>query len=288
LSSKTVRVTVLVDNDASEAAETPRAAQPTLATEHGLALWIESDDKHILFDTGQGPSLRHNAPALGIDLVQTDFLILSHGHYDHTGGLEYALGLAAHAQLYAHPATSETRYSVRDGKARSIGIPRRPRKVLRRLPAERVHWVLGPTKLTEHVGLTGPIPRITAFEDTGGPFYLDKAGWRPDPIEDDMALWVNTDEGLVVCLGCAHSGVANTLRYIRELSHGAKVRAVIGGLHLLSASTERTERTVEALRQLDIPRIAPCHCTGKDASRALAKALGRRVSPCVAGAVLEF
>jgi 7,8-dihydropterin-6-yl-methyl-4-(beta-D-ribofuranosyl)aminobenzene 5'-phosphate synthase len=253
-----------------------------------LAFWIESDGGRILFDTGQGPSLRSNVPALGVDLAQTDVLVISHGHYDHTGGVEYALGLATRAKVYCHPAAFQTRYSVRDGKARSIGIPKRPERTLRRLPGERLHWVVGPTSVADGVWLTGPIPRTAGFEDTGGPFYLDRAGWRPDPLEDDLALWIDTDEGLVICLGCAHSGVANTIRYIRELSGAVKIRAIIGGFHLLNASAQRLERTVETLRNLDVPLIAPCHCTGKDASRALAEAIGERVSPCVAGMVLEF
>lgn len=278
----------MVDNEALEIPGASDTAQPRLASEHGLAFWIESEDRSILFDTGQGPALRNNVPALGVDLAQTDVLVLSHGHYDHTGGVKYALDLAHHAQVYCHPAAFQARYAVREGKARSIGIPRSPKRVLRRLPTHRLHWVLGPTMLSGHIGLTGPIPRTTGFEDTGGPFYLDTAGWRPDPLEDDMALWVETDEGLVVCLGCAHSGVGNTLRYVLEISQKAKVRCIVGGFHLLSASEERVERTVDTLRKMDIPIIAPCHCTGKDASRMLAKALGGRVSSCAAGMILDF
>ena len=288
MSSKRARITILVDNDSLDAASAPDPAAAGLASEHGLGFWIESDGKRILFDTGQGPSLRTNVPAIGIDLAQTDILALSHGHYDHTGGADYVLGLATHAQVYCHPAVVQTRYSLRDGKARSIGIPAHPRKALNRLPAERLRWVLGPIMLTKHVRLTGPIPRTTGYEDTGGPFYLDKAGWRPDPLEDDLALWVQTGEGLVVCFGCAHSGVVNTLRYIRELTQGAKIRAAIGGFHLLSAGDHRLDSTAEALLELDIPLIVPCHCTGKEATRNLAEVLGRRVSPGAAGMVLEF
>ena len=288
MSSRRARITILVDNDTLDATSAAGAAPAGLASEHGLSFWIESDSRNILFDTGQGPSLRTNVSALGVDLSQTDALVLSHGHYDHTGGVDYVLGLATHSQVYCHPAVVQTRYSIRDGKARSIGIPAHPQKALKRLPRERLRWVLGPTMLTEHVGLTGPVPRITGYEDTGGPFYLDKAGWRPDPLEDDLALWIQTDEGLVVCFGCAHSGVINTLRYVRELTPGARIRAAVGGFHLMGASDARLDSTTEVLREMDIPVIVPCHCTGRDASRGLGEALGRHVCPGAAGVVLEF
>jgi 7,8-dihydropterin-6-yl-methyl-4-(beta-D-ribofuranosyl)aminobenzene 5'-phosphate synthase len=288
LSSRRARITILVDNDSIDATGASEAAAAGLASEHGLAFWVESDGRRILFDTGQGPALRANAPTTGVDLTQTDILVLSHGHYDHTGGVDHVLGLATRALVYCHPAVAQTRYSVRDGKAKPIGIPARPRKALKRLPAERLHWVLGPTMLTEHVGLTGPVPRATGHEDTGGPFYLDKAGWRPDPLEDDLALWIHTGEGLVVCFGCAHSGVVKTLRYIREITHSARIRAAIGGLHLIGAGGERLTSTAEALLELNIPLIVPCHCTGKDASRNLTEVLGRCVSPGAAGMVFEF
>jgi 7,8-dihydropterin-6-yl-methyl-4-(beta-D-ribofuranosyl)aminobenzene 5'-phosphate synthase len=276
-------ITILADNHAGD-----DPAGGRLASEHGLALWIETGGRRILLDTGQGEALEQNVPALGVDLGATDILVLSHGHYDHTGGLAYVLREARRAQVYCHPGVRRSRYSVRDGQAKPIGIRRGPLSALDELPQERVHWVEGPLMLSAEVGITGPIPRSTSYEDTGGPFYLDPEGCLPDLIEDDLALWISTDKGLVVCLGCAHSGVVNTLDHIRALTGGAPIRAVIGGFHLMNASPERVEKTAAALRALEIPLVVPCHCTGDDAFGALAQSLGAPVSPGAAGAAFRF
>jgi 7,8-dihydropterin-6-yl-methyl-4-(beta-D-ribofuranosyl)aminobenzene 5'-phosphate synthase len=287
LASTNTKITILVDNNVLDQAALP--TMPTgLASEHGLSFWIERAGQHVLLDTGQGRSLEVNAPSLGIDLATTDTLVLSHGHYDHSGGLAYALEHSPRARVYCHPAVLQTRYSVQDGKAKSIGMPRRPRRALKRLEASRVRWVLGPTMLSDCIGLTGPIPRITDYEDTGGPFYLDTAGWRPDPLEDDMALWIRADKGLVVCLGCAHSGVVSTLDYVQRLNPGMKIRAVIGGLHLGKAGPERLEKTAQALLAANVPLVVPCHCTGPAAVQALTATLGGRLRPGASGSVLEF
>ncbi len=287
MASTSTKITILVDNNALDQAALPNVPAG-LASEHGLSFWIESAAQHVLLDTGQGRSLEVNAPSLGIDLAATDALVLSHGHYDHSGGLTYALEHSPRARVYCHPAVLQTRYSVQDGRAKSIGMPRRPRRALKRLEASRVRWVLGPTMLSDSIGLTGPIPRLTGYEDTGGPFYLDTAGRRPDPLEDDMALWIRTDEGLVVCLGCAHSGVVNTLDYVQKLDPGKKIRAVIGGLHLGKASPERLEKTAQALLAANVPLVLPCHCTGAGALEALAATLCGKLRPGASGSVLEF
>ena len=123
----------------------PAAAPAGLASEHGLSFWIESDGKHILFDTGQGPSLRTNVPSLGIDLARPTSLVLSHGHYDHTGGLDYVLGMAPRARVYCHPGGgSDSLLAYATARPGPSASPARPRKALKRLPAERLRWVLGP------------------------------------------------------------------------------------------------------------------------------------------------
>jgi 7,8-dihydropterin-6-yl-methyl-4-(beta-D-ribofuranosyl)aminobenzene 5'-phosphate synthase len=302
------KITILVDNNAlqsvvagSEALqaepagggvlEKPAAPGETparLASEHGLAFWIESGGKRILFDTGQGPALARNAPALGVALAETDVLVLSHGHYDHTGGVAQVLRQAPHVDLYCHPGVLQTRYSVREGKAKPIGIRRRPLQALRKLPPERLHWVQEPMMLSETVGITGPIPRSNGYEDTGGPFYLDKKGWRPDPLEDDLALWIRTKRGLVVCLGCAHAGAVSTLDYVRGLDPGAGVLAMLGGFHLVNATEERLDETIAALSTSQIPLVVPSHCTGEKALHVLAEVLGEKVVTGAAGMTFQF
>ncbi|HPS03286.1 MAG TPA: MBL fold metallo-hydrolase, partial [Candidatus Sumerlaeota bacterium] len=128
----------------------------------------------------------------------------------------------------------------------------------------------------------------TAYEDTGGPFYLDPEGHTPDPITDDLALWIRTEEGLVICAGCCHAGVINTLEYIRQLTGESRIRAVIGGFHLLNAGNQRLEETVAAFRFLNSAKVIPCHCTGEKPTRFLIDNFGDKVVPGVAGMVLMF
>jgi len=273
-----MKITILVDNQA--------AGQ--LRGEHGLALWIEAEGRQILFDTGQGHALEPNARVLGLDLGRTEVLVLSHGHYDHTGGIPAVLRRAREIQVYGHPGIVEPRYSIRDGAAKLISMPSESLAALDRLPAANLHWVSQPVNLSERIGLTGPIPRETGYEDPGGPFYLDPEGRRPDPIDDDLALWVKTDQGLVVCVGCSHAGLVNTLNQVRRLASGLSVYAVIGGFHLLQAGRARMEQTLAALRLLEPERVIPCHCTGEQAAALLRDGLGEGVTIGAAGMTLVF
>ncbi len=274
-----LRLTLLVDNQ----------ADPPLQAEHGLAVLIETDHTRVLFDTGQGPALPENCRSLGIDLSNLDAVVLSHGHYDHTGGLPYALSLAGHARIFCHPGVMLDRYNVKPGEAvRAIHMPAGSRSAMEQLNPARVCRVTGPIEVFPGIHLTGPIPRRTAYEDTGGPFFLDPQGRRPDPLEDDQALWIETEAGLVVVLGCAHSGVVNTLDRIAELTGRRKFLAVVGGMHLAHASKARLEATVEALRSYGISILAPCHCTGEEATVFIKHRLGPSVRSVSSGDRIEL
>lgn len=274
-----VRITILVDDRAAAG----------LDAEHGFSLWIETARGRILFDTGASGALASNAAALGADLGLAGAIVLSHGHYDHTGGLARALGRAPHAHVYCHPAIARPRWSLRGGAPKRAQVPADSLAALRRLPPQQLHWTEKPAAPPGHAaGITGFIPRETDFEDTGGPFFLDAEGRCADALEDDQALWLETEEGLVVCAGCCHAGLVNTLQYILRLNPGSKIRAVIGGFHLLHASGERLRRTVEFLRTLRVDLVVPCHCTGAEAVRALAAGLEARVSAGAAGSNYAF
>ncbi len=273
MKTKTATITILVDN---------RGALG-LVTEHGLSLHIRTAGQTVLFDTGQSDACVNNSRSLGLDLSQLDAIVLSHGHYDHTGGLCAVLGLARRAELFCHPAAVSPRYAVRNHQPKPLHMPRPSMAALDRLPEERLHWVQQSMRLAGTIGLSGPIPRQTVYEDTGGPFFLDTGGHRPDPIDDDLALWIDTPTGLVVCVGCAHAGLVNTLLHVQRLNGGRRVRAVIGGFHLLSADERRIKATIDALQALAFDEIVPCHCTGEAAVEALVAAFGERCRPGAAG-----
>jgi 7,8-dihydropterin-6-yl-methyl-4-(beta-D-ribofuranosyl)aminobenzene 5'-phosphate synthase len=170
------------------------------------------------------------------------------------------------------------------GQARPIGMEQE----IARTVEQRIHHGLDsftndPVEIFPGVWATGEIPRRSALEDTGGPFYLDPNGTRPDELPDDQALVLETPDGLVVALGCAHAGVINTLDYVAELFPGRPMRTVLGGMHLVRASRARIAHTIMALCRHHVQRIGPAHCTGQEASDGLWEALPDKCFLCHVG-----
>lgn len=275
------RITLLTENTASKA---------NVLGEHGLAYWIENPEgKCVLFDTGQGKTLFSNADALGVDLKRADAIVLSHGHYDHAGGLERVLELVPETvPLFMHPDARQPKYSVAQGKAgRCISVAYMESRCAQANQG-RLFDIGRPTEVVPGLWASGPIPRENDFEDTGGPFYLDQQGGEPDPLHDDQALYFRSAGGLVVVLGCAHSGVVNTLEHLRRVCPDSPVSAVLGGMHLLHAGEERLSRTIEVLSSLNLSLLAPNHCTGHVPIARLAVAFPDAFTPFHAGESLEF
>jgi len=253
-----------------------------------LSLFIRSSAGSILFDTGQsGHVLSANAEALGVDLTRPEILVLSHGHFDHTGGVVEALKADPGAAVYCHPCVEIGRFSRHeDGELHDISMPGPARMALERHPPELRHNVNRPCEILPGIHLTGEIPRRTSFEDTGGAFFLDRECLVPDIIRDDMALWIETPGGLVIVLGCSHSGVVNTVERIREVSGVERVRGILGGMHLIHASGERLTETCDKLREWAPEFVIPCHCTGEAAEEFLRLRAGDAVHPGYVGLTL--
>jgi len=274
-----VKISVLVEDT---------AADHGLKPEHGLALWLETPRHRVLWDTGQGAALLPNARRLEIDPTQADMVALSHGHYDHTGGIRSLAGAGWQGPVCLHPAAIEPKFACTEGAAaRRIGFPDAHGKPPRELLVQPV-WTTGPVEIVEGLHVTGEIPRQTDFEDTGGPFYLDAACTEPDTMIDDQALFFVVPEGVVLVLGCAHAGVVNTMRRVAELTGCQTLHCVVGGLHLSNASERRIRHTLDAFRQLDVEQIIVGHCTGNRAVRRFRDAFPSRCKACAAGAHFSF
>ncbi len=277
--SSAVSITVLVEDSVS---------RPILMAEHGLALWIESGSDCVLFDTGQSGLVIANARKLNVALDTVDKIALSHGHYDHSGGLADVLAAAAGpVTIHAHPGAFQPKYRRTESAVKNIGLPQRCLDAIRRR-SENIRNVTIPTEIAPGLFLTGEIPHAHPEEQGGGGFYVDAAGCQPDPFLDDQALFMKTPNGTVVVLGCAHVGVINTLDYIRHLTGDQPLHTILGGMHLHSASDERIEWTMASLRRFSIERFYPMHCTGAKAMAALWTAFPERCFACGVGSTINI
>ena len=261
------------------------ALDGSMLAEHGLSFWIEYGGKRILFDTGQSNMLVKNAKTLGINLAKVDAIVISHGHYDHTGGLSAILDIAPQATIYLHPASIEPKFSRKTSGINSIGMPYSAKKAVQK---HHVIWTATPALIFPGLSVTGQVPRINNFEDVGGTFFVDGKCRIPDELLDDQALFIESAKGLVVVFGCAHSGVVNALEYISNLTGRSKIYAVIGGMHLLNTSKERIERTIDFFREYTIQKIGVAHCTGAIAIRRFSDAFQGRCFSCSAGTQISF
>jgi len=257
-----LRVTTLSENT---------AGMGNFLAEWGLSILVETDEMNILLDTGQSISTVYNADILGIDLSRIDKIVLSHGHFDHTGGLREVLRKAnKRIEIIAHPDIWSVKYSRRDGKDRYIGIP----FLLQELEGLGAIFNLTakPTRITDHIMTTGEIPMVTDFEEIDPDLVIKEAsGWQPDKLLDDQALIINMESGLIVILGCAHRGIINTLYHARQLTGVKRVHTVVGGCHLFGASQERVRSTIAALKELNVQKIGVSHCTGLPAAVMMAQ-----------------
>jgi 7,8-dihydropterin-6-yl-methyl-4-(beta-D-ribofuranosyl)aminobenzene 5'-phosphate synthase len=260
--------------------ESGRAADAPVA-EHGLSLLVsvaQGDGRRtILFDTGSSVNeLVHNMRVLGVEPGEIETIVLSHGHFDHTTGLNgLAQGLQPLPPLVVHPD-----FWLR----RRVALPRREPYELPTTSEEKIRAAGFPviesrepsSLLDGSLLVTGEIERTTEFEQGIAVHQAFRDGeWQPDPlIYDDQALVANVrGKGLVVITGCGHAGVINTARYARKLTGVDEVHAVLGGFHLAPPAFEPSIwPTVEALAELSPQVVVPAHCTGWRATHALAAA----------------
>jgi 7,8-dihydropterin-6-yl-methyl-4-(beta-D-ribofuranosyl)aminobenzene 5'-phosphate synthase len=273
-------ITVLADNcvDRGEG----------LLAEHGLSLLVATGDRRVLLDSGQSDICVRNAARLGVDLRGLSAVVLSHGHYDHGGGLPALLDQVSRLEVTAHPAAFAPKYSRRQGQQdRHIGLAYGVDDLGRRGATVRLES--DAHEVADGLIATGSVPRVTGFEKSDPHFWVKAdEGWALDQLMDDQALVAHTGQGLVVLLGCAHAGVVNTLHHAVTLTGEERIRAVVGGLHLASASMERIELTVAGLQHMDVGQVVACHCTGFLAETRLHAAFGRRFVPGTVGLNLAF
>ena len=268
-----LRITTLSENTAGLNENT--LGMINFLAEWGLSILVETDEANVLLDTGQSISIGYNADTLGIDLSRIDKIVLSHGHHDHTGGLRQLLRkMRKEVEIIAHPDVWADKYHRRKGeKDRYVGMPF-PRQELETFGA-RFNLTTKPVKISDNIMTTGEVPMVTDYEEIDSSLFVKEGdGWQPDKLLDDLSLIINTEQGLVIVLGCAHRGIINILYHAQQLTGVKPVYAVLGGAHLFRTSEERLRRTIAVLKELGVQRLGLCHCTGLPAASLLAQEFG--------------
>ncbi|WP_304919397.1 MBL fold metallo-hydrolase [Methanocalculus sp.] len=259
--------------------------------EPGLSFFIEDGDTSILFDCGYSDLLIENAASMEIDLLDVDRIVLSHGHVDHTGGLP---SLAAHHLRSAiegrprkrpvfitHPAT----FGRKRGKEMiDVGCPVSSDYLLE---FGEIMMSVSPVRVTDRITFLGEIPRTDSKRTAQSSAFVQTGkGWVPDPVIEDSCLVYRSDDGLVLICGCTHAGIEHTAEYAKKVCGVDKISAIIGGLHLYSATKDRIAEVAEWCAQSEIEEIYPCHCTGLQATIALSR--HHVITPIGVGTHLEW
>ncbi len=259
--------------------------------EHGLSLWIEKDNKKILFDTGQTSMFLHNAKEMDLDLTKTDYIILSHGHYDHCGGLlSYPTnGGKGIPNIYIHKEALLDKYAVskKGDKYRYVGVPWSLEEIKKL--KNKLIFNKKITRIENDITILGEIPSTTQIEEVPKQFFVKIDGkYTHDMILDEQMLIIEEDNKLNVFLGCSHPGVINALKYVKKMFPKKQISSLIAGMHLEDVSPIRLQMTIQHILDLNIEKVVPLHCTGFNATCELQRFLGDKCLICGVGDTIEI
>lgn len=255
-----------------------------LGGEWGLSVYITHRDKKILLDCGASGLFLENAEKLGIDLSAVDYAVLSHGHFDHSDGMETFFNISKNAPFYVRPGCSDC-YMLDNGEMQYGGVP----EAVTEKFGERMIFVEGDFSPSPGVFLIPhKTPGLGARGEADGMYIMRNGTLEPDDYAHEQSLVFDTENGLVIFNSCSHGGADNIIKEVGETFPDKKLLALIGGFHLF----ERTDGEVRALakRILDtgIAAVYTGHCTGTRALEVLTDELGGLVHPFHTGLVMEF
>jgi len=269
-----VEITLLSDNAVNKKG---------LLAEHGLSILLERDEQQLLFDVGQGISAVHNAHVLGITFHSPP-IVLSHGHYDHTGGLIPFSRIFPKTAIFAHSDVFTQRFSLKGtNNVRNVNAPFAKEELERE--GVEVHFDNDPHEVLEGIWTTGQIARPFAADQRVSGLSLDATGRVIDNVLDEIAVVVEGSKKALLLFGCAHAGVRNTIQQVEAMTD-KPLYGIVGGLHLVNASQRDVRALALFLRERGVEFVAASHCTGCKAAELISKYVECTLT--AAGTLLKF
>ena len=263
-----LKITTLVENSLGE--------NLALQAAHGLSFLIEKNEKKYLFDVAQHDLAIKNARELGIDLSQLDKVIISHNHYDHGGGLKNLINTFGPQEIIVHKQFFKEKYGVDKVKMEYLGINYTEEKLLS--TGSKIEKVKDDiTYISEDIFIAANFNRRTNFEKANDRFYIKEGGELVvDQFQDEIALGIESAQGLIILLGCSHPGVVNMIKSITEKTGTSEVYAVLGGTHLVEGDEEQINKTIQYFKDLEVNYVGVSHCTGDKAAEQFKSVLPAR------------
>lgn len=276
-----MKISMLIENERD-------SGEKQVKTEKGIAIYLELENRKILFDTGMSGAFLDNAACMGIDLEKVDTVVISHAHNDHTGGLLRFLEQNGKARVYMSRYATQ-RCFVKFGFFRKdVSVPSPVFEQYR----DRITFVDGFTEIGEDIYLVPNITRYYGVDHSGKNMLVEKDGrYEEDRFDHELAMIVNDNERLSLFTGCSHNGIINIVETVKDYFQEASIRYIIGGLHLQgmllpAVAGEREENVRELgdrILEYNVEKVYTCHCTGRKAYSTLKDVLGDRIDYLYAG-----
>lgn len=243
--------------------------QSELVAEHGLSIYIETENKRILFDTGQTDAFIRNAQVKCIDLAKVDALILSHGHYDHAGGVNAFLKINTTAKVYLKRAALSDKYH---GHSKYIGAG-----IDAQLADGRLVFVDSILEIDKGLFIVPDTPIKTASDTHFEGFFVrDGGSFVADTFDDELFVVAESADGISILSSCSHRGITNIVEAARKI-FSKKVKTILGGFHLIRSTDAQQSTIADYIEHLEPERVGICHCTGVDGYAFFKQRLGDRV-----------
>ena len=278
-----MKITVLIENEGNG----------RLEHEHGLAFHITYNRKQYLLDTGASDGFLQNARELGVHIKNIDAAVLSHAHYDHSGGYKEFFGENKKAQVYLRAEAKRECYAKVWFVKKYIGIPEGVLKTYE----HRFSYVEEDCQIDKGVWLIGHATQ--GLEERGKRsklYYLADDHLVPDDFAHELSLVFDTEKGLVILNSCSHGGIDNIINEVKDKFPGRDVQAVLGGFHLmglrgaktLGVTKENVQTLAETLKYQNVEKIYTGHCTGKPAFKIMKEILGEKLYSLDTGTIIEI